>query len=212
MERNEKGARKRMYFFLLSYSVLGAGIKYIDDAFDKKIFNKLIAIAIAPVLSILGAYTMIIDPVSATILLAVMLGVLLKGKIDNVAFALGFAVVILIVALAGIQFLILPLILLTAGAVLDEVGNDYIDSKKDELNPKNPIHMFVKYFLGQRWIMKTAILFLAIMNLVPIFFLLAMILFDYAYLTVNAYSNIKDQMISASKMKKLIGTVGHIFK
>ncbi|PNX48936.1 MAG: hypothetical protein BV457_02725 [Thermoplasmata archaeon M9B1D] len=201
-----------MYFFLLSYSILGAGLKYIDDAFDKKIFNRSIAIAIAPVLSILGAYSMMIDPVSATILLAVICGVLLKGKIDNVAFALGFAVVILIAALSGIQFLVLPLILLTTAAVLDEVGNDYIDSVKDQLNPKNPFHMFTKYFLGHRWIMKTGILFLAIMNLVPLFFLLAMILFDYAYLTVNAYSQVKCQMTSASKIGKVIASVGHIFK
>ena len=201
-----------MYFFLLSYSVLGAGLKYIDDAFDKKIFNRLIAIVIAPVLSILGAYSMMIDPASATILLAVLCGVLLKGKIDNVAFALGFALVILIVALAGIQFLVLPLILLTAAAVLDEIGNDYIDSVKDKLNPKNPIHMFGKFFLGQRWIMKIGILFLAVMNLVPLFFLLAMILFDYAYLTVNAYGQVKNQMTSASSIKKVIASVGQIFK
>jgi len=201
-----------MYFFLLSYSILGAGLKYIDDAFDKKIFNRLIAIVIAPVLSILGAYSMMIDPASATILLAVLCGVLLKGKIDNVAFALGFALVILIVALAGIQFLVLPLILLTAAAVLDEIGNDYIDSVKDKLNPKNPIHMFGKFFLGQRWIMKIGILFLAVMNLVPLFFLLAMILFDYAYLTVNAYGQVKNQMTSASSIKKVIASVGQIFK
>ena len=201
-----------MYFFLLSYSILGAGLKYIDDAFDKKIFNRLIAIVMAPVLSILGAYSMMIDPASATILLAVLFGVLLKGKIDNVAFAIGFAVVILIAGLAGIHFLVLPLILLTAAALLDEVGNDYIDSVKDQLNPKNPVHMFTKYFLGHRWIMKTGILFLAIMNLVPLFFLLAMILFDYAYLTVNAYSRVKDQMTNASSMKKVIASVGQIFK
>jgi len=201
-----------MYFFLLSYSALGAGIKYIDDAFDKKTFSKLIAIVIAPLLSILGAYSMIIDPVSATILLAVLCGVLLKGKIDNIAFGLGFALVILIITLAGIQFLILPLILLTAAAVLDEVGNDYIDGKKDELNMKNPLHVFGKYFFGHRWIMKSAIIFLVMLNMIPLFFLLAMILFDYAYVTVNAYSHIKEKMTEATTMNKIIGTVGYIFK
>jgi len=201
-----------MYFFLAAYSILGAGIKYIDDAFDRKIFNKSIALIITPLLSLLGAYAMIIDPVSATILLAVLAGVFLKGKVDNVAFILGFALVITLVALAGIQFLILPLMLLATASVLDEVGNDFIDSKKDKLNMKNPLHIFAKYFLGHRWVMKTAIIFLVILNMVPLFFLLAMILFDYAYVTVNAYSQIKEKMTDATRMTKLIGTVGYIFK
>ena len=201
-----------MYFFLAAYSILGAGIKYIDDAFDRKIFNKSIALIITPFLSILGAYAMVIDPVSATILLAVLAGVFIKGKVDNVAFILGFALVIAIVALAGIQFLVIPLILLGAAAVLDEVGNDYIDSKRDQLNSKNPFHLFAKYFLGHRWIMKTAILFLVVLGMVPLYFVLAMILFDYAYVTVNAYSHIKEKMTDATRMTKLVGTVGYIFK
>lgn len=201
-----------MYFFLAAYSILGAGIKYIDDAFDRKTFNRTIAFVITPILSILGAYAMIIDPISATILLAILAGVLLKGKIDNIAFITGFAIVIILVALAGIQFLIIPLILLGASAVLDEVGNDYIDSKRDELNTKNPLHVFAKYFLGHRWIMKSAIIFLVIMNMVPLFFLLAIILFDYAYVTVNAYSRTKEKMTDATTMNKIIGTIGYIFK
>ena len=32
-----------MYFFLVAFAILGAGLKYIDDAFDEKIFNKKIA-------------------------------------------------------------------------------------------------------------------------------------------------------------------------
>jgi len=201
-----------MYFFLAAYSILGAGIKYIDDAFDRKIFNRSLALIITPFLSILGAYAMIIDPVSATILLAVLAGVLLKGKVDNIAFILGFALVISIVALAGIHFLVIPLILLGSAAVLDEVGNDYIDSKRDQLNSRNPLHLFAKYFLGHRWIMKTAIIFLVVLGMVPLYFVLAMILFDYAYITVNAYGRIKEKMADATRMTKLVGTVGYIFK
>ena len=201
-----------LYLLFLTYAILGAGIKYVDDAFDKKVFNRSMAIAVTPFLSIIGAYSMITDPVSATILLAVLCGVLLKGKIDNIAFALGFVIVIIIALYAGAQFLVLPLVILTAAAILDEVGNDYIDSKKDKLNMKNPVHVFEKYFLGHRWIMKTAILYLAVLNLVPILFFLAMILFDYSYLGVNAYSQVKEKMASATAMGKVVGTVGYIFK
>ena len=94
-----------MLFFLISYSILGAGLKYIDDAFDEKTFNKYIAYMLVPVLSILGAFAMIIDPASATVLLAIIAGVLMKGKIDNYAFIIGFITVLAIVILVGIEFL-----------------------------------------------------------------------------------------------------------
>jgi hypothetical protein len=201
-----------MYFFLIAYSILGAGIKYIDDAFDKKTFNKVLAITITPLLSILGVYSMIIDPASATILLAIISGVLLKFKIDNIAFILGFIITIAISYFIGVQFLLIPLILLTAAALLDEVGNDYIDKVKNQLNMKNPLHMFAKYFFGHRWIMKTAILFLVFVNVVPMIFFVAMIMFDYSYLTVNAYSAIKSEKPNSTNISKVISTVGYIFK
>jgi hypothetical protein len=201
-----------MYFFLAAYTVLGAGIKYIDDAFDKKSYSKQIAFIITPLLSILGAYTMMIDPVSATILLAVLGGVLIKGKIDNLAFATGFAIVLMIVIIAGINFLIIPLVMLTAAAVLDEVGNDYIDKKKEQLNPDKISHKFVTYFFLHRWIMKIAILFLVALGIVHIVFFLAMVLFDYAYVAMDSYSKIKQGIISTTLMGKAMYRVACIFK
>jgi len=116
-----------MYFFLLSYPVLGAGLKYIDDAFDEKIFSKRYALILAPLLALLWAYTMYVDQISATILLAILVGVFLRGKIDNRAHFIGLAVIIGIIALVGISLLFLPLIIIAAAAFLDEVGNDVID-------------------------------------------------------------------------------------
>ena len=119
-----------MYFFLLIYALLGAGIKYIDAAYDEKTVNKKIAFIIAPVLGILWAYTMLISIYSATILLAILLGVLLKKKIDNYAFLLGFFIILVIIIPFGIELMILPLIFLTTAAVLDELGNDITDNNK----------------------------------------------------------------------------------
>lgn len=201
-----------MYFFLAAYLILGAGIKYIDDAFDKKIFNKSMALVITPFLSILGAYAMIIDPVSATILLAVLAGVLLKGKIDNIAFGIGFALVITLVAVAGIQILILPLMLLAASAVLDEVGNDFIDKKKEQLNQGKLIHKFAIFFFGHRWIMKAAILYLVVISIIPFYFFIAMVLFDYAYVFMDNYARLKQGIINTTLTQKAITRIGCIFK
>ena len=201
-----------MLFFLASYPLLGAGIKYIDDAFDEKTFNKKLAFIITPFLSILGAYAMFVDPVSATILLSVLAGVCLKGKVDNLAFIGGLLICLVIVLTLGIEFLVIPLILLSAAAVLDEVGNDLIDKKKEYFKQGNAFHKFIMYFFGQRWIMKTAILYLVIVNIVPVYFFFAMILFDYAYVFVDFISKIKQGIIKIDTLTPTIAKFACLFK
>lgn len=201
-----------MYFFLLAYSILGAGLKYVDDAFDEKTFNKKLALILTPILSIIGAYTMLIDPVSATILFAILCGVLIKGKIDNYAFFGGLVLVIAMVFLAGVQFLFLPLLILAAAAILDEVGNDYIDKKREDLDENKVLNKFAIYFFGHRWIMKAMILFLVFLAIVPAYFFIAMIFFDYAYISVGLYTQAKKGTTNSAVLRKAVSKVGLIFK
>ncbi|MCX6667411.1 MAG: hypothetical protein NTV74_04120 [Euryarchaeota archaeon] len=167
-------------------------MKYIDNAFDEQIFSKKVAYVVAPLLGILGAYTMMIDAVSATILLAVVLGVLLKGKVDNYAFLSALLVTVSILILAGVQLLILPLIVLTLAALFDEVGNDIIDKKNYLIGGKR-WQQCIGYFFDQRWVMKVVILSLAVVNIVSFYFFVSMFLFDGAYLGVRWYSNVRLQ-------------------
>ena len=191
-----------MYFLLASYPILGAGLKYIDEAFDVQIFSKKIAYLIAPLLGILWAYSMIVDAASATILLAILLGVLLKGKIDNYAHLAGLLSIFGIVLLAGVQLLILPLIVLTLSALFDEVGNDLIE-KKHYLENGGIGRRFVGYFFDQRWLTKVAILALAVVGMIPYLFFVALFLFDAAYLGVRWYSQaIQRRSLSGEAEKK----------
>jgi hypothetical protein len=183
-----------MYFFLLSYLILGAGIKYIDDAFDEQVFNKKIAMVLAPALGLLWAYAMLVSAASAVILLAILCAVLLKGKIDNYAHLAGLLVILSIVFLAGVELMILPLILLTGAALLDEVGNDFIDYNQGFLRKSRFWHQFTVHFFGQRWMLKIAVLSLVLMNIIPFYFFLAIILFDAAYLSVRWYSHSKQRI------------------
>jgi len=189
--------RAEMYEFLLSYPILGAGLKYIDDAFDEKTFNKKIAFVLAPLLAILWAYIMLVNPVSATILLAILVGVFVKGKIDNRAHILGLVVIGFILVFFGIQLLILPLIMLIAAAMLDEVGSDAIDYNCKSFDRNRFSHKVFIAFFDQRWLTKIAILFLIFVGVFPWYFFLAMLLFDGAYLVVRMYS--RSQSKSGSK-------------
>jgi hypothetical protein len=159
--------------------LLGAGLKYIDDAFDEKIFNKKLAIIIAPLLGILWAYTMLIDQFSATILLAILLGVFVRGKIDNYAHMAGFVVILIILVFTGINLLFLPLIFIAVAVFLDEMGNDILDKNKEH------------------WLTKITVLYVVLIGLFPLYFFLAILLFDGAYLTVRLYTRSRQQMKKA---------------
>ena len=203
-----------MYFFLVAYSILGAGIKYIDAAFDDKTFSKKIAMILAPMLGILWAYTMLIDSVSATILLAVVVGVFITGKIDNYAHLIGMLVIFAILFALRIEFLIVPLFFLSASAILDEIGNDYVDGEKekDNLTRERISDKFLIYFFGHRWVMKIAIIYLVLLGVVPLFFFIAMALFDYSYVLIGSYTKLKQGIMNTTLTQRAIAKIGCIFK
>ncbi len=188
-----------MYFFLLVYPILGAGLKYIDDAFDEQTFDKTKALILAPIIGILGAFSMLINPISATILLAVVIGVFLKGKVDNRAHLFAFFTFFIVFVLSGIvQVMYLPLIFLSAAAILDEVGNDVIDYNMTYHRRKKFRYKFSLYFFGRRYLMKVALLFVVLMGVFPLYFLIAFILFDETYIIVSLYS---ESIKETSKVK-----------
>lgn len=176
------------HILFLFFPILGAGIKYIDAAFDEEVFNKQHAIIIAPIVGIIWAVTMSIHPTAATILLAVIFGVLLKGKIDNTAHILGFLSVIIMAIVFGIQPQFIPLIFLTAAAVLDEVGNDVTDYNKKNFYTYRFRHQFSLYFFGRRYLMKVAIIYLVIIGVFSLEIFLAFLLFDEAYIVTSIFS------------------------
>ena len=189
-----------MYFFFLAYFILGGGIKYIDAAFDDKVFKKRNAILVAPFLGILWSYTMLINEISASILLAVLIAVLIKGKIDNMAHLIGLITIIIfgifiILFIDGNGFMLLPLIFLTSAGIIDEVGNDIIDYNKSQKKVRFRYN-FLIYFFGRRYLMKTAIIYIALVGLFPLYFVLAFIFFDESYIIMDLFSKSRQKIDS----------------
>ena len=187
-----------MYFFFLAYFILGGGIKYIDAAFDDKVFKKRNAIIIAPFLGILWSYTMLINEISASILLAVLIAVLIKGKIDNMAHLIGLITIIIfgifiILFIDGNGFMLLPLIFLTSAGIIDEVGNDIIDYNKSQKKVRFRYN-FLIYFFGRRYLMKTAIIYIALIGLFPLYFVLAFFFFDESYIIMDLLSQSRQKI------------------
>jgi len=184
-----------MYFILLIYTVLGAGIKFIDAAYDEKTVSKKAALVIAPFLGVLWAYAMLINQYSATILLSILLGVLLKKKIDNYAFLVGFFIILVIIIPLGIELMLLPLVFLITAAVLDELGNDITDNNKKSSISKKFSFQFAVYFFGRRYLMKVGVLYLLLLHIYPWYFLLALIFFDEAYIITHLFCKSKEVLL-----------------
>ena len=116
---------------------------------------------------------------------------------------MGLIVVIAGVIVLGVQLLIIPLIVLTLAALFDEVGNDFID-KRHFIQGNNVSKKFVGYFFDQRWLTKVVILGLALANVMPIYFFLAMLLFDGAYILMRGFSQLKLKKLEAIENKNIL--------
>ena len=180
---------------IIAFAIIGAGLKYIDDAFDEDIFSKRAAMLIAPILVSIWTYLSISDSVSATILFSILFAVLLTGKIDNLVFKASSIALIAILVLSGmLNFLWIPLFSLIMMGVADEKGNDYVDN-----------HATLKlgqFFFSHRFSMKIGVLGLCIFSLLPWFYLGAFLAFDGAYESVSIMGKIliKNQKTRENKL------------
>jgi len=165
---------------IIAFAVIGAGLKYIDDAFDEEVFSKKIAMLIAPILVIIWTCLSIFDSFSATVLFSILFAVLLSGKVDNLIFKLSsIALVVILFLTQMLHFSLVPLFVLTVMGIADEKGNDYVDSHK--------IHEVVEFFFAHRCSMKVGILGLCMVSLLPWLYLIAFLAFDTAYESVKIF-------------------------
>jgi hypothetical protein len=114
----------------LLYGFLGGAIKYVDQAYDEKIFPVRTANVLAGIAAIGMAGGMVLDtPFSTTFFAAMLLSLLLARKIDNPAFAVAVvSIVLILVMLSFVCFIKLDipaLALFVVAGFLDEIGDDY---------------------------------------------------------------------------------------
>ncbi|NOZ59532.1 MAG: hypothetical protein GXO66_08185 [Euryarchaeota archaeon] len=163
-----------MFPQLAAYALIGGGLKYIDDAFDEGLHSRRVASILAPLLVATWIALSVLDPYSATILTAVLLGVLLSGKIDNLVFTASTAAIILTVLfLSRENLMLLPLAVLTLFGIIDEKGNDYVDRHRTS--------GFLKFFFAHRCALKLALLALCLTSVFPLVYFFAFLCFDLAY-------------------------------
>jgi len=186
------------FFILVSYAFLGAGIKYIDQAYDIEVFSRDKANFIAVPTAGLMAYLIIFDPSSATIFFSILLIVAITKKIDNIAFYIGTGILLFLPLVFHdiLQIAWLPLGILIFSGILDEIGNDWADKRRKKKRLNNPrnnmdnstLKEFGEKFFLHRFVMKIAVLVLTLFGLFQYIYLFAFLLFDVMYLLVEQYS------------------------
>lgn len=151
-------------FSLVLFVFLGSALKYLDIIFENseshsKAENYLItAFAIVIWLS-LSFY----DEIFASILLAILLGSIFSGKVDNPAFKASALIIFLSLPFFDFNYSITGFLL--PSSIADELGNEH----------------FENFFFKHRFAMKLGMLLLFIFGYTSFYYFSALILFDLFY-------------------------------
>lgn len=183
----------------LSYALLGSGMKYVDQAFDLDVFSKKTATLMAIPGAILMGLLMATNGSSATIFLAIVIGLALTRKVDNIAFQTGLFFLILapIFFSSIIQIQWIPFALLFSAGIADEYTSDWADLKikkrtiEEALSKGKPTPIkqkILEMLFEHRIIMKIMVLLLVLAGLFQPIYLLAFLAFDLSYKAVELYS------------------------
>ena len=170
---------------ILAFAIIGAGLKYIDDAFDEDRFSKKKAIVIAPIIVLVACILAIKDTASQTILFSILLSVLIGGKVDNGIFKVSSIAFLLLLSLPSFYlygtmiFFWMPLIIITITGIIDEKGNDYVD--------ENKTNKLIHFFFEHRFSMKIGMLTVCVFQFLGWFYLFAFLAFDGAYESIRIY-------------------------
>jgi hypothetical protein len=166
-------------WIIVAFALIGSGLKYIDEAFDAETFSKKTAKYLASLILLVWIGLSFLDITAGTILLSIVIGVLLTGKIDNTVFGLSTASIIgFFVFIQRIVWL--PLLFLSGAGIIDEKGNDYADSHR--------MNGFVRFFFLHRFTMKIGAFLLCFVGIFAWQYLVAFLLFDIGYDVVGIVS------------------------
>ncbi len=176
-----------MIALVLFSAFLGFAVKYIDEVFDEGHFSKSTAYLLAAIAIPISTYLFVTDYYCRQLLLAISISVLVTHKVDNRIFQL------LIAVLFGVglayHHIVAPLslnwVIIGTAAIaglLDELGNDIVD--------RNKCNCFVSSFFQHRWALKLLVLGFGLVNFISIDHVVAFLVFDGTYETVNSASEL----------------------
>jgi hypothetical protein len=164
------------YGMLVFFALLGAGIKTIDEAYDRGAPSRRVAYLLAPFLVALWFVLSFQDKNAATLLSAILVSSLLAGKLDNTVFKLSAAVLLAAMLIKGVSIALLPFLFLVVLGVIDELADGYADKHRKTRRG---------FLLRRRFGMKLGVLLLFVFSQLELVYALALLAFDLAYDSVS---------------------------
>ncbi len=164
---------------IILFSLLGILLKTIDEGIDSKKMDTRLLSFITGVAIVLWIYLMSLGKYPATILLSVVFGSLLSGKIDNYIFTVASAAVLLATFFLNFQVDIPMLVFLTTLGFIDEILHNKTD------------------IFSIRPAMKIGVILLYLSGLLPLFWAIAFFAFDLSYDAVSLLISCRRKTLEA---------------
>ncbi len=191
-----------IWILILGFGLLGALIKYIDQAYDVGIFDKKKAIFFGVLCGLLMGSFVIFDYIAGLLLLSFVIFALITKKVDNPPFYIITILSFLIPSIAGLYGFKIEINWFVFGTfifsgIIDEEGNRR--SYRGKL--PNQLSIFFRY----RCFMKIVVFILALLNYYSLIYFIAFMAYDLAYLGVALYSQnlLKTKLSRGWPLKKV---------
>ncbi len=179
---------------LTPFFLIGAILKYVDEAYDENRFPKPMAVFATAIGLLLMLGLSLTSYLSATLFLALIVSVSIAGKTAGTPFVAASGGYIILVFLLDIYLTIDPIlftiiiIVLTADEICAEFAKKAL--KRDDFKIKAPRWQRNSvFFLRDRNLGSLTLLVLAMIGWIPFVYWLAWILLDFGYIIVEGISH-----------------------
>ena len=148
------------WWLILILFILSGYFMKLSDNFYDDYDNKLLACINGVICAVVTGLLITNNTDAVYIFSAIVIGTLFSKKIDGIHHTITLITLIAFVLIYGfrlsVSLTVIPLILCTMGAFIDEIGND---------NPNLINNRFLKFFFNHRFTMKIVVLCLSVANL-----------------------------------------------
>jgi len=174
-----------LLFLLVTYAFLGGSIKFIDQAYDERSFDRRSANMVAILAGVVMGFLMAADsPFSTTFFIAMLISLFVAKKMDNLAFVIGALVAVGSFLLFFSQYYVVLLLFPIIGFLLA----GFVDELMDELAHRWELRGTMGSFLTYRPFSDIALVIMVLLGVFGWVYLIPYFAFTLAYMFVESVS------------------------
>ena len=174
-----------LLFLLVTYAFLGGSIKFIDQAYDERSFDRRSANMVAILAGMVMGFLMAADsPFSTAFFVAMLISLFVAKKMDNLAFVIGALVAVGSFLLFFSQYDVVLLLFPIVGFLLA----GFVDELMDELAHRWELRGTMGSFLTYRPFSDIALVIMVLLGVFGWVYLIPYFAFTLAYMFVESVS------------------------